>query len=1052
MKTLKAILTLILLGQGLPAFADGLIDLDGRWEYPHYLTWRPGNGQVCDVNPPRLSWPHEPQVIPESSNIPGREFCLQLSRDGDFADPEIEIRTPYNFYNALGVLEDAKWYWRVGYDVGTEREVWGVVRTFTFSDDAVMWDRRVITNAARLLASQKHPRLAPPGGDWKGWRQSLESNESTRGWLKGTLTQAQKVTRRPWWREFPASDVKGKTEYDDQQFARMGSEIALTSFAYRLTGDKQYERAKDHALALARFPKGGLSSPEYHGAPRKWPTRITEYLGLCYDWWYAELTAAERKTLLNSIEWRLHATFLEKASWRMGERVARQGSSVFCQSHPYEGFMWSMPGALLTAGDLDVADELVPLCLNYLTGVTSAHGPDEGWNEGVGYGGWKGQSMLGASLYVAHLLPELKLGPNPYYVRLGEWYSHLMPLGIQRLSFGDYSATPQRHWGTQRANAKMLAWLTGDGRFAYREDSIVSKIGDGSGGRAWLDLLSATQFQRRQAVRGSRTSAVFPEAGWVMVSTGDHSDWDAFDESVGMIFQCRPRGGFSHSYRAENDFVWHAYGQTLSAGGGGTAYPDPHSRHSLSHNVMLINGQGQEWEPRTPGYPFVGRLLAYEEKDGYTYWVGDATHAYQSIEGLLRWHRYVVFVDGKWFAIYDDVAMRPQAKPAKSSWLFHVAPDVPLKLSAKTAGFSYRMEDVNAKVAIAKKQSDVEVVNLRKRDGFRNLITGGDMYEQTVEKVASKGRDLTDEQIMSHNIWVTNTRPAREWSLLTVLAAWREGEAEPEIAFDRENVVSISCGRNKTRRLSFNPAVQGDITIDVGRIRRHALETEPEVLPPEGKREAVKLAGDKYEVDWLATEDFNGPDWMSRWFVEGNSEVQVRDGRLCIRNLHEGKANVATAWFRPELPKNVIVRFKAKAIEPAEKNAANLNLFLHARENDGDPVRFGRGGQYKEYHTIPNYIVTFVGGYRPGWSRARRDPGFNLLHEAEVRSEIGREYDIAVTLHEGRLRYYIDGKLIHDVVDPKPLDGGRFAIRTWSTNAWWDDVKFGRIVEAVGNR
>ncbi len=1048
MRTRNVILATIMLYLGSPAYGGGLIDLDGRWEYPHYLTWRPGNGQACDVNPPRFSWPHEPQVIPESSNIPVREFTLQLSRDGDFAEPEISIRTPYNFYNAIGVLEDTKWHWRIGWDVGTDREVWSVVRSFTFARDAVTWDRRVITNAAGLLASQERPRLGPSGGDWERWRGSLEKNEPTRTWLKDTLNLAQKVTRRPWWRAFPASDVKGKTEYDDQQFMRIGSEIALASFAYRLTGEKQYERAKDLALALARFPKGGLSSPEYHGARRKWPTRITEYLALCYDWLYKDLSEAERQTLLHSIEWRLRATFLEKASWRMGDRVARQGASVFCQSHPYEGFMWSMPGVLLTAGDLDLADELLPLCLHYLTGVTSAHGPDEGWNEGVGYGGWKGQSMLGASLYVAHLLPQLKLGRNPYYVRLGEWYSHLMPLGIRRLSFGDYSATPERHWGTQRNNARMLAWLTGEGRFEYRDRAISNKIGDGSGGRGWLDLLSAAQWQKPQTVRDSGTSAVFPEAGWVMVSTGDHSDWKAFDESVGMIFQCRPRGGFSHSYRAENDFVWHAYGQTLSAGGGGTAYPDPHSRHSLSHNVMLINGEGQEWEPRSPDYPFVGRLLAYEETDGYTYWVGEATHAYQSVEGLLRWHRHVVFVEGKWFAIYDDVAMRPGAEPAKFSWLFHVAPDVPLRLFKNDAGFSYRMRDVHAKVVFAKKRNDLELANLRDRDGYKNPITGENMYERAVNRVESKGKKLTDKQIMSHNISLTNTKPTREWSLLTVLTAWREGESEPRVSLDGHGAVAVSWGAGKGRKVSFDPAVRADIVMDVARIRRHALATEPEVLPPEGRRETVSLGRARYDVDWLAKEDFERPDWTSRWFAEGNSEIKVRDGRLHIRNLHEGKANVATVWFRPELPANVIVRFTSKAIEPAEKNAANLNLFLHARENNGEPVTFGRSGQYREYHTFANYIVTFVGGYRPGWSRARRNPGFNLLHEAEVRSEVGQEYDIAVAFYEGRLRYYINGRLIHDIVDPKPLAGGKFAIRTWSTNAWWDDVQFGEIMKA----
>lgn len=76
----------------------------------------------------------------------------------------------------------------------------------------------------------------------------------------------------------------------------------------------------------------------------------------------------------------------------------------------------------------------------------------------------------------------------------------------------------------------------------------------------------------------------------------------------------------------------------------------------------------------------------------------------------------------------------------------------------------------------------------------------------------------------------------------------------------------------------------------------------------------------------------------------------------------------------------------------------------------------------------------------------RRDPGFQMLHEANIRSEVGKEYQILVTVQKGRLRYYLNGHKYHDVNDPSPLPGGRFAIRTWSTNAWWSDLQFGRVL------
>ncbi len=300
---------------------------------------------------------------------------------------------------------------------------------------------------------------------------------------------------------------------------------------------------------------------------------------------------------------------------------------------------------------------------------------------------------------------------------------------------------------------------------------------------------------------------------------------------------------------------------------------------------------------------------------------------------------------------------------------------------------------------------------------------------------------------MTHNVWVTNRQPAREWTFLAALVAWRDRHKEPGVIFQGDRAVSVSLADGKSRTVSFDPGIPADIVIDVDAIRAHALATDPGVLPPTGRVETVAIDGDTYRVEWLAHETFEKDDWLSRWIVEGNSEVKAKDGRLWVRNLTPEIPSTGTIWFRPELPNHVVVRFRARAVPPAENNAANLNLFLHARESDGSPVRFGRSGSYKEYHQIPNYIVTLVGGCKPGWSRARRDPGFQLLHEADVRSEVGKEYSIVVALQDGRLRYYLDGRRIHDVQDPNPLPAGRFAIRTWSTNAWWDDVEFGRIIE-----
>jgi hypothetical protein len=203
---------------------------------------------------------------------------------------------------------------------------------------------------------------------------------------------------------------------------------------------------------------------------------------------------------------------------------------------------------------------------------------------------------------------------------------------------------------------------------------------------------------------------------------------------------------------------------------------------------------------------------------------------------------------------------------------------------------------------------------------------------------------------------------------------------------------------------------------------------------------AIQAAGDAWTEKELARESFSNASWRERWLVEGDGEFSLRDGRLHVATSQ------ATIWWRTPLPDDVAVTMTAAVDPPAQENAANLNLFFHARELDGSPYRFGRSPAYDEYQRIPNYIATLTGGFQDGWSRLRRDPGFELLSEDHrARSDVGRTYRIRVMIAAGRIRYWLDGKLIHDVRDPKPLPGGHFALRTWRSRVWWSDIRFAAL-------
>ncbi|MFA4868402.1 MAG: DUF1961 family protein [Pedobacter sp.] len=210
--------------------------------------------------------------------------------------------------------------------------------------------------------------------------------------------------------------------------------------------------------------------------------------------------------------------------------------------------------------------------------------------------------------------------------------------------------------------------------------------------------------------------------------------------------------------------------------------------------------------------------------------------------------------------------------------------------------------------------------------------------------------------------------------------------------------------------------------------------------------DTVLVGADKYEVKWLIKENFNDNNWKLRWEVETTDAIiKVSNGKLFITDHGIG----TTLWNKMEFPKNLIVKYRVRAEGKKEDNKTNFNLFSHAKGIDGKSLVVGkeskRTGAYNQYHNIPNYISTFTFKH----SRIRKDPGFILLSDSKEYSVTDKIYQIVYAVSNGHIRYYVDGKKIHDVIDDTPLEGGKIGIRTWDTEAWWDDIEIGMIVGKI---
>lgn len=831
-----------------PRFVDvesSLIPFSSSWNYPQVLNWRPATGLPTNCNPPRLSWPYVKSVkASDSKGIRINVFTLQISKSPDFTNPEIEIKdTPYNFYNALPILENTTWYWRVGYGEGV-KDGWSDTKSFTFTADAVQWDRTIIKDAVSILSAKPRPRSGPEGGNWKAFNTKIQNDPLTQQWYSQMIKEADVYLKRPWWDNFPKTDVlEGKTTRKQRNsFINILKELTLIAYCHKLTGDDKYAHALEKIIVMAKWPKGGQLSPEGLGARHKMPSASAELFAVTYDWYYDELSPDDKATIKEAIDWRIREMYQGKgvSIWKRPNTLFFQSLSYFPGSHPYQNWAWSAPASIIMAGESEAADAAIEFSMHYLTGVTSPMGPDEGYNEGHGYVHEKSLTMLQVALLTETLFPELNIGKSPQLRELGKFFHYMYVPGVNRLPWGDKWGKPKKYqYGA--LPLRQMAALTGDGHLAQsmkqRErpgTPPAGKYAQGLYGRPWFEYLWVTKLASANDISGkvSPSNKVLKEAGWFFVNNKPIGDLQSNKSLIGLQMQARPRGGYSHSYASDLSFIWYAYGELLSADGGWRTITDPYAHHSMGHNSVLVNGQGQKWP--TVAYSGVGldkrfysRPLAYKDTENYTYFAGDASNNFfDTAPGLKRWHRHVIFVDKTWFLIHDDLEMKESADPATFSWLFKVPTPGPFNLiTSPNPGVSFQVGQVGAQVLFANNANDVEILHLKGREGRMNPISGEDYLTAAIE--ATKRNGSLPEKAWddaAHHMWLTS-KPSKSYQFTAALLALPAHEGSLGFRAINEKAVKVTYPDGTKRTVSFDPETDADIMIDIQKVREHAQKT-----------------------------------------------------------------------------------------------------------------------------------------------------------------------------------------------------------------------------------
>lgn len=801
--------------------SESVLPYDERQTFARYVRFRPANGETVTLNPPRMSWPYKPEIaFGDGTASASQRFVLQICSTPDFQKPEVEVKdTPCNFYNFLPVLRGAdRWHWRVGYGVGTRDEQWSKTRTFTLAPGAVEWDRSDFP--AILDSVSGHPRMLFNAANREKILALKDTDPGSAEVYKAILKNADAILQSKTYVNFPKNDNKA------MNYMPLGEDLTLVGFAYALTGDEKYAGVLERLTTMASWPKGGKSGPEGI-VSMKWNTHLTEFMGLLYDWLYDKLTPRQRAIVKESLEWRLDYTLNNFAYRQKNGTIVNRGSiAAQCGSHPYQNIMAILPGALAICDESAIARETLEVGLHYITGIANGHGEDEAWMDGPGYGNGKMKWLVNATWPLLTAMPELHLEKNEAYSAYTDFFAHLTPIGARHCSFGNrgYNETD---WSASRTyNFRSMAMLRGDSHAMQNWLDTVRRLQEidrAPSRNLYIEYVLPAYFTEPSPKPEDDGVGLFPLEGWISASSAPPSDYDAQREAVSMVFACRPRGGAGHSFRNENAFDIHAYGETLASGGCSTYNLNKYANDAMSHNTVLIEGKDQE-AAKSADIPLCGRLIAFKQGDGFVYWAGDATPAYGAQTGLGKFVRHVAFVDNAYFVIYDELETAPNAKPARFQWLYHIPEYTPVAFDAADFSFRYEMKRAGAVVKHLAHADDLQLIQLRGEEGWANPIDGrkysaqDDEPQARIAKNAEAGIDKQEVTAADANhLWVCAQTPRTSMRFLAVVAPYRAGEAPATIERVSDAAARISF-RGKTTTVSFDPAAPGDLAIDAAAI------------------------------------------------------------------------------------------------------------------------------------------------------------------------------------------------------------------------------------------
>jgi hypothetical protein len=837
---------------------EALIPLDSRMLNSVMVNFSPGNDMIAEVNPPRFRWYYVPDPEKMLALIRPNKFRFQVADNREFIGPLVDVTTEINFYNELAPFPEGKsYYWRVGYILAGESDPSTWSKTFVVHIPAgtEKWDRSALVNPD----FSQHPRLLFYGDQLVELRKLLINDQT---FIVDFIGTADRMTAHKWWNNWPETDLD-KPDYTYGFYYQLASDLTITAFAYLITEDEKYKNILSIWKTIARYPKGGASSPEGMGvgADSEDNTSITEFMACVYDWFYNDLKPEEREVFESSLGWRLN-DFMYDFMW--GGAIFTGGKSdpkigmasialATASGHSWEGALDTYPASIVLYEKSETARRFFHWISNYIISVGENVAQNGGYDLGAHYGSSHMKWLIFQLMYLKSALPALNLGRNPLYRQYADFFIGLVPIGMQYSHFGRIGS----HGAGVEHRAEvfdLLAYLTGSGEILnYWLNNGERKS---FRWRPWIHAAAPLQFKGElKPVSSTKTKYFFPATGFVMAHSAPPAEPGSFQNGVGVIYCCRPNSG--DKYNNENTFQMYAYGKHLNYGGH-SGDENPYGFQTIAHNTIMVDGIGQTWtqEARQAGYR--AALMAYQQGDNYTYWMGDATNAYPrraeyvvgrkvdrnklglmdtELQGslttddwalrtqidydetlfgkkgapqLTRFRRHMLFMHDKYLVVYDDLKTAPE-RPSQFSWRYRILPDCPVTYKAEEGLLVYNLEDVQVIVKHIAFPELLEFKDMTGMDQFINPITGNNYLTNNIWTALDMKEERYRRKVCQHNFWFTSKEARSEYHFFTVIYPVKPGMQDPLITRLDDNTVKV-VSEDATDIISFNKQTSFPVT------------------------------------------------------------------------------------------------------------------------------------------------------------------------------------------------------------------------------------------------